>query len=113
MAKAAFGQVGQELEEAARVCGASWLTTYRRVLLPLVAPMLVSIFMIVFMAAVRAIDSVILLGSSTTRPLSLLMLEYSLAGHMESAAIVGLILSAMALALGLASRRFGVGLGGR
>jgi iron(III) transport system permease protein len=113
MAKAAFGQVGQELEEAARVCGASWLTTYRRVLLPLVAPMLVSIFMIVFMAAVRAIDSVILLGSSTTRPLSLLMMEYSLAGHMESAAIVGIILSILALALGLISRRFGVGLGGR
>ncbi len=113
MARAAFGQVGLELEEAARVSGASWLATYRRVMLPLVAPMLVSIFIIVFMAAVRAIDSVILIGSSTTRPLSLLMMEYSLAGNMESAAIVGIILSVLALALGLVSRRFGVGLSDR
>ncbi len=113
MAKVAFGQVGTELEEATRMCGAGWFTRYRRIMLPLVAPMLASIFIIVFMASVRAIDSVILLGSSTTRPLSLLMMEYSLAGHMESAAIVGIILSTLALALGLVSRRFGVGLGGR
>jgi ABC-type Fe3+ transport system permease subunit len=67
----------------------------------------------VFMAAVRAIDSVILLGSSTTRPLSLLMMEYSLAGNMESAAIVGIVISAIALVLGVVSRRFGSRLSGR
>jgi iron(III) transport system permease protein len=112
LARSAFIQVGTELEEAARISGASWFQTYRRVLLPLVAPMLVSIFVIVFMAAVRAIDSVILLGSSTTRPLSLLMMEYSLAGNMESAAIVGIVISALALVLGIFSRRFGTRISG-
>jgi iron(III) transport system permease protein len=113
LARSAFIQVGNELEEAARISGASWFQTYRRIMLPLVTPMLVSIFIIVFMAAVRAIDSVILLGSSTTRPLSLLMMEYSLAGNMESAAIVGIVISAIALVLGVVSRRFGSRLSGR
>ncbi|MDX1486353.1 MAG: ABC transporter permease subunit, partial [Alphaproteobacteria bacterium] len=33
--KAGFMQLGQDLEEAARVTGASWIYTYRRILLPL------------------------------------------------------------------------------
>ena len=40
-------------------------------------------------------------------------MERSLAGNMESAAIVGIVISALALVLGVVSRRFGAGLGGR
>lgn len=111
MMKTAFIQTAEELEQVARVCGAGWLLTYRRILLPLTSPMLVSIFAIVFMAAVRDIGTIILLGSGPTQPLSLLMLAYSMAGQMQAASIVGVVLSLFGLGVALISRRFGFRLG--
>lgn len=38
---AALHQIGDNLEAAARICGASAFTAFRRILLPLIAPSLV------------------------------------------------------------------------
>jgi iron(III) transport system permease protein len=108
MLRTSFAQVGDELEQSSFVCGAGWLTTYRRVLLPLVAPMLMSIFILTFMQALRDISSTVLLASAKTRPLSLLMMEFANAGRFESAAVVGVILSAMAIAMTLVLGRLGL-----
>ena len=43
MFKAAFAQVTEELEQASRVSGAGPFTTFRRITVPLIAPMIVSI----------------------------------------------------------------------
>jgi len=111
MMKTALVQTAEELEHVARVCGAGWFITYRRIILPMVSPMLVSIFAIVFMAAVKDISTIILLGSGTTKPLSLLMMSYSMAGEMQAAAIIGVILSLLGVAVALISRRYGLRLG--
>jgi hypothetical protein len=95
MLKTSFALVAAELEQASRVCGAGWLTTYRRVMMPLVAPMLVSIFILVFIAVLRDISTSVLLAGASTRPLSLLMLEFARGGNLESAAVVGVILAAI------------------
>jgi iron(III) transport system permease protein len=108
MSKAAFAQISEELEQVGRVCGANWFYTFRRIILPLVAPVLVSIFAIVFMAAIRDIDTIILIGTASTRPLSLLMMEYSMAGEMQAASILGVILSLFALGIALISRKIGL-----
>jgi iron(III) transport system permease protein len=111
MLKTSFGQIAAELEQASRVCGAGWLTTYRRVMLPLVAPMLVSIFILVFITVLRDISTSVLLAGATTRPLSLLMLEFARGGNLESAAVVGVILAAMAIIVALIARKLGLRLG--
>ncbi len=108
MLKTSFAQVSDELEQSSFVCGAGWLTTYRRILLPLVAPMLMSIFILTFMQALRDISSTVLLASARTRPLSLLMMEFANAGRFESAAVVGVLLSAMAIAMTLILGRLGL-----
>jgi iron(III) transport system permease protein len=111
MLKTSFAQIALELEQASRVCGAGWITTYRRVMLPLVAPMLVSIFILVFITVLRDISTSVLLASATTRPLSLLMLEFARGGNLESAAVVGVILAALAVGVALVARKLGLRLG--
>ena len=45
---------------------------------------------------------------SETTPLSLLVLQYAGAGHLESAAVVGVIVSAIVMGVALVSRWFGL-----
>jgi iron(III) transport system permease protein len=108
MLRTSFGQVGDELEQASTVSGAGWLMTYRRIMLPLIAPMLVSIFVLTFISSLRDISTTILLAGSRTRPLSLLMMEFATAGTLEPAAAIGVILSAIAIGVALIARRVGL-----
>jgi iron(III) transport system permease protein len=52
-ATAAFHQIGDNLEAAARVFGASPFTAFRRILLPLIAPSLLAAMLLVFAVASR------------------------------------------------------------
>ncbi len=108
MTKTAFVQISEELEQVGRVCGAPWFYNFRRIVVPLISPVLVSVFAIVFMGAVRDIDTIILVGTANTRPLSILMMEYSMAGEMQAASILGVILSLFAMAIALVSRKIGL-----
>jgi len=111
MIRAAFLQVGGELEQASRVVGASSFMTFRRITMPLVAPMLVSIFVLVFMSSIRDISTPVLLAFPSTTPLAVLMLERSVAGEIEKASVIGVILSGLAILTALGMRRLGFRLG--
>ena len=111
MIRAAFLQVGSELEQASRVVGASSFMTFRRITMPLVAPMLVSIFVLVFMSSIRDISTPVLLAFPSTTPLAVLMLERSVAGEIEKASVIGVILSGLAILTTLGMRRLGFRLG--
>jgi iron(III) transport system permease protein len=106
--KAAFLQLGPDLEEAARVTGASWRYTYLRILLPLVAPVAVTVAMLNFGTALTSISTPVLLYSSESRPLSILLLEYSFTGELERAAALGLMITVIICAMMLVGRRFGL-----
>jgi iron(III) transport system permease protein len=106
--RTALGQVSTELEEAARMSGASWLATYRLIILPLMAPMLVSVGVLTFVVVLRDISTSVLLAGPSTRPLSLLMLEFARGSSMEAATVVGLLLSALAIVVALLARRLGL-----
>src|SRR5712692_4552596 len=106
--RTALGQVSTELEQAARACGASWILTYRRVVLPLIAPMLISVAVLTFIGVLRDISTTVLLAGASTRPLALLMLEFARGGNMEAASVVGLILSILAILVALFARRLGL-----
>jgi len=106
--KAAFLQLGSDLEEAARVAGASWGYTYRRVLLPLVAPIAVAVGLLNFGSALTSIGTPVLLYSAKSRPLSILLLEYSFAGELERAACLGLLITVFICIMMLVGRKLGL-----
>jgi iron(III) transport system permease protein len=108
MMKAALGQISRELEEASWACGAGRFTTFWRISLPLVTPTLISIFAIVLIGALRDISTTILLVTAKTRPLSVLMLEYSRGGQLEVASIIGVLITTVAIAMAMIARRFGL-----
>lgn len=114
MFKSSFLQMGQDMEEAARTSGASWLYAYFRIWLPLIAPTLVLIGILNFTLAAGATSSVILLASRDTITLSLLALEYmtSVAGSSrEVAGIISLFVVAMTTGLALIARWAGFQIG--
>ena len=90
--KASVLQISNELEEASKACGASWLAGFRRILLPLLRPTMVAVGIIVFISAARDIPTVIFLSTHQTRTLSLLMLDYIAEANMERAAVLGVFL---------------------
>jgi iron(III) transport system permease protein len=110
--KAGFLQLGGDLEEAARVSGASWSYTYRRILLPLLAPIAAAVGLMNFGNALTSISTPVLLYSHQSRPLSILLLEYSFTGELERGAALGLLITAIICAMMLVGRRLGLKLSG-
>jgi iron(III) transport system permease protein len=97
-------QISNELEEAARVSGASWLQTYYRVLVPLLLPTFSSIALLVFVSAARDISTVVLLGSNQSRTIALLSLDYASAGQFEPATVASVITVVIVVVAALLAR---------
>lgn len=72
---ASLAAVGTELEESATMSGATWGDTFRRVVLPLMAPGIVAGWIYVVVVSVRELSSSILLYSQNTRVLSVTIWE--------------------------------------
>ncbi|MGH7774125.1 MAG: ABC transporter permease [Candidatus Binatia bacterium] len=100
-------QLGDELEEASRVAGASWFETYRRILLPLLFPCLVIVGLLEFISAARNISTVVLLSTGRTRTLSLLMLDFSAGAELERATVVAAIIVLLVVVAALVARFLG------
>ena len=111
MMKTSVVQIAPELEHASRVCGAGWWRTFRKIDLPLMKPMLISIFVLVAIAGIRDVSTVLLLAQPSSLPLSVLMLEYANNGDVEPAAVVGVFTSILVIAVAIAARRFGLQIG--
>jgi iron(III) transport system permease protein len=110
--KAGLLQLGGDLEESARVSGASWTYTYRRILLPLLAPIAGAVGLINFGSALTSISTPVLLYSHQSRPLAILLLEYSFTGELERAAALGLLITMIIGAMMLVGRKIGLRLSG-
>lgn len=97
MSRSSFEQLSTEMEEQSAVAGAGTFTTFRRITVRLVAPMLVSVFILTFMAALKDISTTVLLGRPGTMTLPLLMFQFSTSGQTETAAVVGVLTALGAL----------------
>ncbi|OGQ78852.1 MAG: hypothetical protein A3F90_09180 [Deltaproteobacteria bacterium RIFCSPLOWO2_12_FULL_60_19] len=100
-------QLSDELEEASMVAGASWFTTYRRILVPLLLPCLIVVGLLEFISAARNISTVVLLATGQTRTLSLLMLDYTAGAELERATVVATIIVAIVIIAALTARSLG------
>ena len=100
-------QLGADLEEASALTGGSWLYTFRRVVLPLVGGVLVTVAILTFASATRNIANIAMLVTNENQPLAMLQLGFMADGIFESAAIVGVITTL--ISCGVAALAFLVG----
>ena len=85
-------QISSELEESALVSGASWWTTFRRVLLPLLSPGIMAGFVYILVVSFRELSSSLLLYSPGTEVLSILMWEQFENGSFNVLAAIGVLM---------------------
>jgi iron(III) transport system permease protein len=110
--KANLLQLGNDIEEASTVTGASLFTTLRRVLVPLLIPTVAVIWVIHFVGAAGSAIMPALLGSPASRPLALLQLEHQMSGQQEAASVVGVIVTLITMGVAGAAYAFGIKLRG-
>jgi iron(III) transport system permease protein len=91
-------QIHKELEEASEASGASWLQTFRRVLVPLLVPAFAAGFLYIFSHIIRDISLAILLYSPKTNLLAVVIWELWQAGTIAQ---VGAMSVMLVLLLGL------------
>ncbi len=104
-------QLGAELEEASWLSGASWFYTMRRVMIPLLAPVLALIATMNFVGASRDVSNIILLTAGETRTLALLQLDYMVAPDWESATVVAVVMIIISTGVALTARFLGLRMG--
>lgn len=109
--KVSMLQMGQEIEEAGRIVGGTWLRTFRSIVVPIAAPTLAVVSIMVFASAIRSVSSVMLLSSGANRLLSVLQVEFLANGSLGPAAVVGTVIVLISVVAGivvrLISSRFG------
>src|SRR3972149_915249 len=105
--KSVLLQLGNDLEEASRICGGGWFYTYRRVIFPLLLPALITVALVGFISAARDISTVVLLGTGKSRTLSLMMLDFAAGAEFEKATVVAVIIVALVVVTALIARAVG------
>ncbi len=105
-------QIHRELEESAAMSGASWFTTFRRIILPLLKPGLVAGWIYIMIVSIRELSSSILLYSPGTEVVSIVIWELWENGQYVELSALGVLLILALFLLVLAAqwvgRRFGV-----
>ena len=90
------------------VSGASGPRTFCKIVIPLLLPTILATALVVFVSAVRDIPVVVLLSSPSSRPLSLLMLDYIMGAETEKATVIGVFIVLIIIVIALIVRFFGL-----
>ena len=96
-------QIHKELEEVAEVSGATLMQTFRRVLLPLMSPVLIAAWLYIFVMAVRELTASLFLAGPTTQVLGTISLtlweEGGSFGNVAAISVIQIIPLIMIVAL--------------
>ena len=109
--RTSIAQISSQLEEAAMVCGARFGAVFWRVTLPLAAPMIVSVFLLIFAATLKDISTTVLVAAPGIRTMSLLMFDFTLSGQLESASVIGVVIAVVCLIVTAISFKLGSAIG--
>lgn len=105
-------QIHKELEESSAMSGASWFTTFRRVIFPLLKPGLVSGWIYIMIVSIRELSSSILLYSPGNEVISIVIWELWENGqYVELSALATLfiiMLLMLVMAFQYLAKRFGI-----
>src|SRR5690606_21433769 len=106
-ATAAFHQVSPEMDEASYVCGASWLTTFRRIAIPLIGPIVAGGWLILFVLMSRELSASVLVASPSAPVVSVVVLVVWSYGPVPQLAAVGMLVLVLSAILALVVQRVG------
>ncbi len=85
-------QITSELEEAGAMAGASWLRTFRQIILPLLAPTIIAAIIWILVHSVREFSIAVMLQSGRNSVLSTILYNYWDTGSPEHAAALAVLL---------------------
>ncbi|MEO6409622.1 MAG: iron ABC transporter permease [Burkholderiaceae bacterium] len=105
-------QIHKELEESAAMSGASWGTTFRRIVLPLLKPGLVAGWIYIMIVSIRELSSSILLYSPGTEVISIIIWELWENGQYVELSALGvlfiLLLFVLVMIAQMVGKKFGI-----
>ena len=98
-------QLHDDLQQASRVCGASFLTTFRRILLPLLRPGFIAGWIILATIYLREFSTSIFLYSPGAEPLGPLLYHFYVDGNLGPMCSLALIVSVVCIVLILSAKK--------
>ena len=106
-------QIGRELEESAQMSGAGWFQTFRRVVLPLLAPGFVAGWIYILIVSVRELGSSVLLYSPGREVLSIVIWQQYRDGLFPQLAALGVLMVGALIVLVSVAYKLGAKIGVR
>jgi iron(III) transport system permease protein len=100
-------QIHNDLQEASMVCGAGFIATFRRVLLPLLRPGFIAGWIILATIYLREFSTSIFLYSPGSEPLGPLLYHFYIDGNLGPMCSLAVIVSFICIMLILVARRLG------
>ncbi|OGQ81269.1 MAG: hypothetical protein A3F90_11210 [Deltaproteobacteria bacterium RIFCSPLOWO2_12_FULL_60_19] len=100
-------QIHGELEDASKACGAGFVATFRRILLPLMRPGFVAGWIILATIFLREFSTSIFLYSPGAEPIGPLLYHFYVDGNLGPMCSLGVIVSVICLVLIVVARRIG------
>ena len=100
-------QIHKELEESAAMSGASWFTTFRRIVLPLLKPGMLAGWIYIMIVSIRELSSSILLYSPGTEVISIIIWELWENGQYVELSALGVLFILMLFVLVMISQAIG------
>jgi iron(III) transport system permease protein len=105
-------QISRELEESAQLSGAGWWTTFTRIVLPLMMPVLFGGWIYIFLLAVKELSVALLLYSPGTSVISVKILDMWENGQITELSAFALVVTAALVVIAMVfhqlSMRYGV-----
>lgn len=101
-------RIGDELEEAAIINGASFFKRFVRIILPLSRQGLMDIFMVIFIGAMKEMDLIVLLVTPKTQTLATLTFDYADRNSSQLSNALVVIMVVLILTVYSLTRRFGM-----
>ncbi len=104
-------QISKELEEAAQIAGGSWLQTFRRVMLPLLKPALLSGWIYIVTVSMRELSSSVLLATSQNQVIATLVFDLIDGGNVPRLAAISVMFIVALVLLALGAQKLGARFG--
>ncbi len=89
---ASLEQIDLSLEEAAQISGASWMQSFRDIILPLVRPGLIAAWFLVFMTTFYELTMSILLYGPETNNLGVILYEMQTFSNQQAASVLAVLI---------------------
>lgn len=100
-------QIHDELEDASKACGAGFVSTFRRVLLPLMRPGFIAGWIILATIYLREFSTSVFLYSPGSEPIGPLLYHFYVDGNYGPMCSLAIVVSLVSIVLIVAARRLG------